>query len=260
MEWNDVTISRAILKRFSDKLNDCLESDVAIIGAGPAGLICAWYLAKEGFKVTVFERHLSVGGGMWGGGIMMNEIVVGEDCRPILDELGIPLVEFEESGYLTADSVLAVTTIASKAMLAGARIFNLISAEDVAIDGDKVTGIVLNWSAVDLAGFHVDPITMYAKVVVEASGHPCEIARLLEKKTGFKLFTSTGGVVGEGSMNASAGEKTVVENTKEFYKNCWVVGMAANAVFGAPRMGPVFGGMILSGMKAGKEISERLKS
>ncbi len=260
MKWNDVTISRAILKRFTEKLDDSLESDVAIVGAGPAGLICAYYLAKEGFKVSMFERKLSIGGGMWGGGIMMNEIVVGNDCLWVLDELGIPYVEFDEPGYYTADAVATVTTIASKATLAGTRIFNLMSAEDVAIDGKSITGLVLNWSPVDMAGLHVDPITMYAKVLVEASGHPCEVAHLIDKKSGFKLETSTGGVVGEGCMNASSGEKTVVENTKEFYPNVWAVGMAANAVFGAPRMGPVFGGMILSGVKAAKEIAQRLKS
>lgn len=260
MKWNDVTISRAIIKRFCEKLDDSLESDVAIVGAGPAGLICAYYLAKSGFKVSVFERKLSVGGGMWGGGIMMNEIVVGDDCLPVLDELGIPYASFDEPGYYTADAVATVSTITSKASIAGARIFNLISAEDVAIDGESVTGLVLNWSSVDMAGLHVDPVTMYSKVIVDASGHPCEIAHLIERKTGFKLKTSTGGIVGEGSMNAARGEKTVVENTKEFYPNVWAAGMAANAIFGAPRMGPVFGGMILSGKKAANEIAERLTS
>jgi len=36
---------------------------VAIIGAGPAGLTAAWYLALEGFAVTIFEA-LDVAGGM----------------------------------------------------------------------------------------------------------------------------------------------------------------------------------------------------
>lgn len=41
---------------------------VAIIGAGPAGLSCAYYLAKKGYKVTIFER-LSEPGGMAAVGI-----------------------------------------------------------------------------------------------------------------------------------------------------------------------------------------------
>ncbi|MBW2004580.1 MAG: FAD-dependent oxidoreductase [Deltaproteobacteria bacterium] len=38
---------------------------VAVVGAGPAGLTCAYFLAKMGYKVTVFESQ-SVAGGMLG--------------------------------------------------------------------------------------------------------------------------------------------------------------------------------------------------
>jgi len=41
---------------------------VAVIGSGPAGLTCAHYLAKQGYKVTVFEA-LPVAGGMMAVGI-----------------------------------------------------------------------------------------------------------------------------------------------------------------------------------------------
>ena len=53
-------------------------------------------------------------------------------------------------------------------------------------------------------------------------------------------------------------EKTVVENSKEIYKNVYVVGMAANAAFGAHRMGPIFGGMIMSGKKLANDIIKKL--
>src|ERR1700740_2431003 len=36
--------------------------DVAIIGAGHNGLVCAFYLARAGLKVTVLERRNIVGG------------------------------------------------------------------------------------------------------------------------------------------------------------------------------------------------------
>jgi len=50
-----------------------------------------------------------------------------------------------------------------------------------------------------------------------------------------------------------------VENTKEVYPGLFVAGMGANAVYGAPRMGPIFGGMLLSGEKAAKLILKKLK-
>ena len=36
--------------------------DVAIIGAGHNGLVCAFYLARAGLKVTILERRNIVGG------------------------------------------------------------------------------------------------------------------------------------------------------------------------------------------------------
>src|SRR3712207_9250162 len=38
------------------------ESDVLIVGAGHNGLVCAFYLAAAGLKVTVLERRHVVGG------------------------------------------------------------------------------------------------------------------------------------------------------------------------------------------------------
>src|SRR4030043_310333 len=35
---------------------------VAIVGSGPAGLACAYYLKKLGYPVTVFEAHSELGG------------------------------------------------------------------------------------------------------------------------------------------------------------------------------------------------------
>ena len=69
----DEAISICALKRFAadqidiDKLPlpeiTPRDEKVAIIGAGPAGLTAAYFLAKDGFKVTIFEA-LPVAGGM----------------------------------------------------------------------------------------------------------------------------------------------------------------------------------------------------
>jgi ribulose 1,5-bisphosphate synthetase/thiazole synthase len=60
-------------------------------------------------------------------------------------------------------------------------------------------------------------------------------------------------------MWAEIGEREILENTKEVYPGLIVTGMAASAVFGSPRMGPIFGGMLLSGKKAAQVAMELLK-
>jgi thiamine thiazole synthase len=257
MKLRDERITKAIVERYTKKFIDNLNQDVIIAGAGPAGLTTAYYLAKNDVKVSVFERKLSIGGGMWGGGMMFNEIVVGEEGKKILDEFGIKSEKYDY-GYYTADAVEAISTICSKAVKVGAKVFNAISVEDVMIDNNGVCGVVINWSAVEKAGLHVDPLSVRSKIVVEATGHPLEILTILQKKVNGKLFTKTGKIIGEKSMNAEIGEKSVVENTKEIFNNVYVVGMAANAAFGANRMGPIFGGMLLSGKKLADILMKKL--
>ena len=259
MKLSDEIITKAIIERYTKKFIDNLNQDVIIVGAGPAGLTTAYYLAKKGYKVSVFERKLSIGGGMWGGGMMFNEIVVGEDGKKILDEFKINSEKYDE-GYYTADSVEAISTICSKAVNAGAKVFNCISVEDVMIDKEGVCGVVINWSAVEIANLHVDPLSVRSKFIVEATGHSLEVLHILEKKVDGKLFTKTGKIIGEKSMNADIGERTVVENTKEIFNNVYVVGMAVNAAFGTNRMGPIFGGMLLSGKKLANILIKRLES
>ncbi len=255
-EIDEIKISKAIIERYVKDLLDATETDVAIAGAGPAGMTAAYHLAKEGVKTVIFERKLSVGGGMWGGGMMFSRIVVQDGGREILNEFGVPSQEYEE-GYWVADAVEAASTIASRTIKAGARIFNLISVEDVMIrEGDRISGLVLNWSAVELANLHVDPLTIRSKVVVDATGHDCEICRIVSKKIRLKLKTETGEVIGEKPMWSEIGEKEILANTKEVYPGLIAVGMAANAVFGSPRMGAIFGGMLLSGKKAAEIILE----
>ncbi|OPY28567.1 MAG: putative ribose 1,5-bisphosphate isomerase [Methanobacterium sp. PtaU1.Bin242] len=120
-------------------------------------------------------------------------------------------------------------------------------------------GLVLNWSPVEIAGLHVDPLTVRARAVVDATGHPCEIVKIIQEKTGPELNTPTGKILGEKSMWADRAESTVTDNVGEVFPGLYVAGMAANAVHGSPRMGPIFGGMLLSGEKIAKILINKLK-
>jgi ribulose 1,5-bisphosphate synthetase/thiazole synthase len=64
---------------------------------------------------------------------------------------------------------------------------------------------------------------------------------------------------GEGPMDAPPGEKFVEASVAEIYPGLWMTGMSVCASMGGPRMGPIFGGMLLSGSRAAKLVALSLK-
>lgn len=258
MELKDIEISRAIIERYTEKLLENLETDVAVVGAGPSGLTAAYTLAEKGFKTVVFERALKPGGGMPGGGMMFSEVVVQEAAKQILEDLGVNLHE-QRPGYFVADALEVLGALLVRVARAGVKLFNLITVEDVLLLEDRVSGLVLNWSAVQMGGLHVDPLTMKARAVVDATGHAAEVVNGLLRKAKVKIATPSGKFEGERPMWAERAEQETLKNTCEIYPGLWIAGMAANACFGGPRMGPIFGGMFLSGKKVAEKIAKTLK-
>ncbi len=262
MKIDDIQVTRIIVDTYYKKLMDALELDVALVGAGPANLVSGIILGEKGIKTAVFESKLAPGGGMWGGGMMFNEIVVQKSAISILERVGINYKEYSD-GYYSADSVEASSTLISKCIKAGTTIFNLVKVVDVMFrkenNNNKINGLVLQWTPVEHLGIHVDPLTIRAKFVVDGTGHPSEVCSIISRKIDAKLDTKTGKVIGEMSMWADKGEELTVDNSSEIYPGLYVTGMAANAAKGAPRMGPIFGGMLLSGEKVANEIIKELK-
>jgi len=253
---DDVKVTQRIVDRYFEEFSDHTEVDVAIAGAGPAGLVAGRYLAEKGRQVAIFERKLSPGGGMWGGGMGYPVVVVQESSVDELKKVGVDVKDTGES-YYTADSISSVANLLSSAIEEGVRIFNMVTVEDVLYEEERINGVVINSSPIEMAGLHVDPITIRAEATLDATGHDADVCRVVEEKAG-ELDTEKGKVVGEKSMWADVGEKTVVENTQEVFPGLWTAGMCANAVMGAPRMGPIFGGMLLSGKKVAELIDSEL--
>ena len=56
--------TRYVPKKIINNLTGEWPQKIAIIGAGPAGLSCAYYLASRGYSPTVFEKHEKPGGMM----------------------------------------------------------------------------------------------------------------------------------------------------------------------------------------------------
>ncbi|ABS61266.1 thiazole biosynthesis enzyme [Fervidobacterium nodosum Rt17-B1] len=264
MSMKDLKISQLIVKHYFQKLNDVLNVDVAIAGCGPSALALATELAKNGRKVAIFEAKNEPGGGIWGGGMMFNELVLESELEWYLKEHHIKYKKEDE--FIVVDAVHFASAMLYNATKNGAYIFNNVFVEDLVMYNERISGVVINWMPTIKEKLHVDPITVVAKFTVDGTGHPANLVRLLSKrgiinsvKGSSENLCSCGVVEYEFPMDAENGEKFVVENTKEIYPGLYVMGMAAVSVGGGPRMGPIFGGMIMSGLRAAELIEEELK-
>ena len=253
----EVEVAKAIVSSFLRQFEDYAESDVIIVGAGPSGLIAGRELGKAGVKVLIIERNNYLGGGFWIGGYFMNKVTLRAPAQEILDELNVPYSIVSEGLYV-ADAPYACSKLIGAACDAGVKFLQLTLMEDLVVrENNRVAGVVINWSPIAHFPKEVsalDPIPLETKVVIDATGHDACVARKLEQRGALKL-------IGEGTLWIDKSEDAVVEHTGEVYPGLIVAGMAVATVYGLPRMGPTFGGMLLSGKRAAEvaiEILEQL--
>ena len=247
-------ITAAIVRDFCEKLLGSVKTDCIVVGAGPSGLVAARELAKEGFNVLLIEANNYLGGGFWIGGYLMNGITVREPANEALSEIGIPYKKMDE-GLFLASGPHACSKLIASACDAGVKIINMTKFDDVILrEGNRVAGTVLNWtpvSALPRAITCVDPIALESKLVIDATGHDAAVVSSLAKRNLLNIK-------GFGGMWVEESEDTVVEKTGEVHPGLIVTGMAVATVFGIPRMGPTFGGMLLSGKRAAQIAKEML--
>jgi thiamine thiazole synthase len=247
-------VTKAIVSGFAEEFLEYVESDVVIVGAGPSGLIAAKRLAENGVKVLLVESNNYLGGGFWIGGYLMNKLTVREPGQRILDEIGVPYKKVQEGLYV-ADGPHACSKLIGAAMDAGAKVLNMTKFDDVVVRKDKVGGVVINWtpvSSLPRAITCVDPVALESKIVVDATGHDAVVVKSLEQRGLVEIAGFEG-------MWVEKSEDAVVEKTSEVYPGVFVTGMAVATTFGSTRMGPTFGGMLLSGEKVAELIIDQLK-
>ena len=253
----EAQISQAITSGWFTKLQNHLISDVIIVGGGPSGLVCAAELASQNIKTTLIEKDLAPGGGMWGGAMFFNQIVFHKDALQLLERFAISYSYYGNDLYV-CDAVEATSSLIYNATHKGAGIFTGICMEDVLVKDNRVSGVVINWSTVKKDRLHIDPLSLSAQAILDATGHPCEVVSVLCRKNTIHLNLPSETIPYEKSLNAEAGEKSCLEFTQEVYPGLFVSGMAACGVSGSNRMGPIFTSMLLSGMKAADLILKSL--
>ena len=247
-------ITRSIASMFFETIQEYSDSDVIILGAGPAGLFAGRDLAKQGYKTLIVEQNNYLGGGYWVGGYMMNPVTVRAPAQKIWDELGVPYRKVNENLYATWGPD-ACSKLISAACDAGVRFLQLTKFDDLVLKNKRVGGVVVNWMPVSALPRNitcVDPVAFESKIVIDATGHDSvAVKRLMER-----------GLVEWKGMNpmwVEGGEDAVVNYTGEVYPGLIAAGMSVTETFGLPRMGPTFGSMLLSGRKAAEVALNKLR-
>lgn len=248
-------ITRAIVEGFTSDFLDIIESDVVVVGGGPSGLVAARELALAGRKVVIIEANNYLGGGFWIGGYLMNKLTIREPGQTVLDEIGVPYKEVEP-GLFVADGPHACSKLIAAACDAGARIINMTKVDDVVMREGRVAGVVINWTpvgALPRAITCVDPVAIESKLVIDATGHDAVVVNCLVSR---RILD----IKGFGAMWVSRSEDALVEQTGEVFPGLLASGMAVATVYGLPRMGPTFGGMLLSGKRVAEIALAQLAS
>ena len=113
------------------------DNRVAVIGSGPAGLSCAYYLAVDGFKVTVFEKNSRPGGMLMMGipSFRLEKDVIDSEIE-VLRELG---VEFKCGVEVGKD--ISIAALRSEGYEAVYLAIGAQSSASLNIPGEELSGV-----------------------------------------------------------------------------------------------------------------------
>lgn len=255
-------VSRAMTRRYFKDLDNYAESDIVIIGAGSCGLSTTYMLAKArpDLKIAIIEASVSPGGGAWLGGQLFSAMVMRKPADAFLRELGVPYEEEDSNYVVVKHAALFTSTILSKVLqFPNVKLFNATAVEDLitrptADGGIRIAGVVTNWTLVTMHHDDqscMDPNTINAPLVISTTGHDGPFGAFSVKRlVSMQQLPALGGMRG---LDMNRAEDAIVRRTREIVPGLIVGGMELSEVDGANRMGPTFGAMALSGVKAAEE-------
>lgn len=125
--------------RFIPKIKNNYNKKIAVVGSGAAGLSCAYYLAVEGYKVTVFEKERVLGGMLTLGipSFRLEKNVVEAEIN-ILKELG---VEFKTGIEVGKD--LRLQDLREEGYEAFYIAIGAQAGRKLGIEGEEAEGVIL---------------------------------------------------------------------------------------------------------------------
>jgi thiamine thiazole synthase len=177
-------------------------------------------------------------------------------------------------------AALFTSTLLSKVLqFPNVKLFNATAVEDLITrpaptpedaNAVRIAGVVTNWTLVSmhhdgtlsiplpflLTDPHLDqscmdPNTINAPLVISTTGHDGPFGAFSVKRlVSMQQIEKLGGMRG---LDMRTAEDAIVKRTREIVPGLIVGGMELSEVDGANRMGPTFGAMALSGVKAAEE-------
>ncbi|KAH7353372.1 STI35 protein [Plectosphaerella cucumerina] len=257
-------VARTMARRYFSDLDTYAESDIVIIGAGSCGLSAAYCLAKArpDLKIAIIEASVSPGGGAWLGGQLFSAMVMRKPADRFLNEVGVPYEDEGGSFVVVKHAALFTSTILSRVLsFPNVKLFNATAVEDLITrpdpespSGIRVAGVVTNWTLVSLnhdTQSCMDPNTINAPVIISTTGHDGPFGAFTAKRlVSMQAVDKLDGMRG---LDMNSAEDAIVKNTREIIPGVIVGGMELSELGGHNRMGPTFGAMAMSGVKAAEE-------
>merc|ERR1711939_1124451 len=179
-----------------------------------------------------------------GGGQLFSAMVLRKPADKFLDDLG---VAYEDEGnyVVVKHASYFMGTLLSRVLeMPNVKLFNATC----------VVGVVTNWTLVTLHHDNhscMDPNTINAPLVISTTGHDGPFGAFCAKRlVSMNAIEKLGGMR---ALDMNSAKDAIVKGTREVSPGLIMGGMELSELDGANRMGPTFGAMVLSGVKAAEE-------
>jgi NADPH-dependent glutamate synthase beta subunit-like oxidoreductase/NAD-dependent dihydropyrimidine dehydrogenase PreA subunit len=169
--------------RYIPKIKHQYNKKIAVVGAGPAGLSCAFFLAVDGYKVTVFEKQKALGGMLTLGipSYRLEKDVVNAEIE-VLKELG---VEFKTGVEVGRD--ITLKDLRNQGYEAFYLAIGAQGGRKIGVEGENAEGVITGVDFLRNVNLGED-VRLKGNVVVIGGGNVAiDVARTAQRVGGEKV-------------------------------------------------------------------------